>query len=264
MKWNKIFLSILIMGMVSACQKEHSIPPQLTADLSSAVLSDTNSISGNMESKGRPVRLNADDFVSGINNLYFPLKPGTIFKYKQFFRDGNDQGIENIQIEVTNNTKIIKGIICEIIHDQVFEKGILIEDTYDWYAQDKWGNVWYMGEDTKKLVEGNWITTGSWEHGVNGAVAGIIMLGHPEQHIGELYPQEYLKDSAEDKARVISCNSTASIQFGTFTHCVVTEETTRLSPGVKEYKYYAPGIGNISTILNIGGLEHEELVGILR
>ena len=115
----------------------------------------------------------------------------------------------------------------------------------------------------KKLIDGNWITTGSWEGGVNGAIPGIIMLSNPEKHIGQIYPQEYLKDSAEDKAKVISVNSTTSIQLGTFSNCVVTEETTPLDPGVIENKYYAKGIGNISTILNVGGAEHEELIKIV-
>ncbi len=233
-------------------------------DTASQNLTDATNITNASSRAADQQRRHIDpsDFVKGIDNPYFPLVPGTSFYYVQVFQEGNHSAVENIKIDVTYDTKVILGVCCEVVHDVVKEKGTLIEDTYDWYAQDKQGNVWYFGEDTKKLVNGTWVTTGSWEGGVNGAVPGLIMLAHPEQHIGQIYRQEYLKDSAEDKAKVISVNSTNTIQLGTYANCVVTEETTRLDPGVIENKYYAPGIGNISTILNVGGEEHEELVKI--
>jgi hypothetical protein len=188
--------------------------------------------------------------------------PGTSLHYIQLFKDNGESGIENIQIDDTYDKKIILGVNCKVVHDVVYEKGKLSEDTYDWFAQDKQSNVWYMGEDTRKWNGTTWVTEGSWEGGVNGAMPGILMLAHPENYINKVYRQEYYKDSAEDKAKVISTTTTTSIQLGTFSNCVVTQETSRLDPGVIENKYYAQGIGNISTILNVGGDEHEELVGI--
>src|SRR5205085_1841907 len=101
-------------------------------------------------------------------------------------------------------------------------KGKVTEDTYDWYAQDKHGNVWYMGEATRERTNNGWSTEGSWEAGVNGACAGIIMWAHPEQHIGEDYYQEYKKGEAEDQAKVISTDNTVDVAYGTFNNCVHT------------------------------------------
>jgi hypothetical protein len=240
---------------ITACQKEstRSVPPVTDASSANGLVSD-----------GALIQIDPNNFVMGIDNPYFPQVPGTTYYYKQVFKEDGDLGTQDIQVDVTHDTKVILGVTCEIVHDVVREQGKITEDTYDWFAQDKQGNVWYFGEDTKALEDGQWVTTGSWEAGVNGAQPGIVMLAHPEDHIGETYRQEYLKDSAEDRAKVLSVNSTTSIQLGTFNNCVVTQETTRLEPGVKEYKYYAPGIGNISTILNKGGFEHEELVKIVR
>jgi hypothetical protein len=254
-------LSACCAVFIMACQKVPLQSPPVT-ETNSQQLSDAQA--ADMDLSGNAmVHIDPDNFVTGIDNPYFPQVPGTTTYFKNVIKDGGIS-VENTQIDVTHDLKLILGVECEVVHDFVKENGILTEDTYDWFAQDKKGNVWYFGEDTKALVHGQWVTEGSWEAGVNGAQPGIVMLAHPEDHIGETYRQEYLKDSAEDQATVISVNSSIAIQMGTFTNCVVTEEFTRLEPGVKEYKSYAPGIGNLSTILNKGGNEHEELTKIVK
>ena len=257
-----LMLILLIAVSIPSCQKQTPLQSASANDAMLQSVTDASSMDSRTASVQRP-HINPSDFVDVVDNPYFPLIPGTTQYYTQLEKSGGKIERKDVQIDVTSDTKEILGVTCVVVHDVVKTKGQITEDTYDWYAQDKRGNVWYMGENTKKLIDGNWITTGSWEGGVNGAVPGIIMLGNPEKHIGQIYPQEYLKDSAEDKAKVISVNSTTSIQLGTFSNCVVTEETTPLDPGVIENKYYAKGIGNISTILNVGGAEHEELIKVV-
>ncbi len=185
--------------------------------------------------------LDPSSFSETIDNPYFPLIPGTTFTY----RFVNDEGVEEKVItEVTSDTKVILGINCVVVHDQEFEDDELIEDTYDWYTQDEDGNVWYMGEDTKELEDGEVVSTaGSWEAGVDGAVPGIIMLADPEP--GLKYRQEYYEGEAEDRGEVISLNNTITVPYGTFENCLKTRETTPLEPDVLEYKFYAPGVGFI-------------------
>jgi hypothetical protein len=253
MKAHQLFiLSACCAVFMMACQKESLQSPSVTtSQLNNAGLQDA------------PVS-DASGFSSKIDNPYFPVKPGTSFYYKHAEKDAGHIVIQNIQVDVTTDIKQIDGAPCRVVHDVVRERGEITEDTYDYYTQDTAGSVWYFGEDTKALVNGQWVTTGSWLAGVNGAAPGILMWAHPGDHIGETYRQEYLKDSAEDKGKVLSVSNTTTIQIGTFKNCVATEETTRLEPGVKEYKYYAPGIGNILTILNKGGAEHEELTKIVK
>ena len=246
-----LILSACLMICFLACQKD-SNQPQSSIDRAQR---NNEALSGGVD--GTP-------FGAKINNEYFPLKPGTTYFYKHIESDGGDLVKQSVKTIVTSDVKFIYGANCRVVHDVVFEGGDVIEDTYDYYTQDSAGNVWYYGEDTKALEDGQWVTTGSWLAGRDGAQPGIIMWAHPEDHIGETYRQEYLKDSAEDKGKVLDANSTVSIQLGTFKNCVATLETTKLEPGVKEYKYYAPGIGIILTVLNEGGAEHEELVKVTK
>ena len=93
--------------------------------------------------------INPSLFVEGIDNPYFPLVPGTVFRSVNLINDDGELSRENNIVTVTHDIKKILGVNCEVVHDIIKEGGELSEDTHDWYAQDKFGNVWYFGEDTK-------------------------------------------------------------------------------------------------------------------
>jgi hypothetical protein len=204
------------------------------------------------------LQLDPGNFVSVIDNPYFPLEPGTTFIYR-----GESEGTSTRDVmEVTYDTKVILGVTTTVVHDQAFEEGVLVEDTLDWYAQDKAGNVWYFGEDTRELDEnGNVISTeGSWEAGVNGAEPGIIMLADPKK--GDKYQQEFAADVAEDMAQVIGFEDGVCVRYGCFDNVLVTKEWTPLEHGVVENKFYAPGVGFIYSEMVKGGDEFSELVRV--
>jgi len=202
--------------------------------------------------------INPDDFVEQINNAYFPLVPGTTFVYEGVSEDG----FERDEMTVTNQTKNIVGVTCTIVWDRVWLNGSLAEETYDWYAQDKNGSVWYFGEDSKEIENGVVVSTeGSWEAGVDGAKPGIVMMGLPA--VGDVYRQEYYKGEAEDMAEVLGLNATASVPFMTYTNCLQTKEWTPLEPDITESKYYALGIGLVKESVINGGTGYMELVDII-
>ena len=212
------------------------------------------------ESRGKtsPLQIDPGNFVSVIDNPYFPLTPGTTFFYR-----GESEGVPTrIETTVTFDTKVILGVTTTVVHDQAFEKGVLVEDTFDWYAQDVDGNVWYFGEDTKELdKDGNVISTeGSWEAGVDGAEPGIIMEANPQ--VGDRYHQEFYRGVAEDQAKVLQLDASICVRYGCFDNVLVTKEWTRLDPGVVDNKYYAPGVGFIYEINVKGGDEFSELVRV--
>ena len=198
------------------------------------------------------------NFVAEINNPYFPLKPGTTFIY----RGETEDEVERNEVYVTDQTKEILGVTCIVVRDTVWdEDNELVEDTYDWYAQDKDGNVWYFGEDSKEYEGGKVVSTmGSWEAGVDGAKPGIIMLATPK--IGDSYRQEYYKGEAEDIAEVVSLDESVAIPYGLFTDCLKTKEWSPLEPDILANKYYAPGIGFVLEIMVEGGSERVELIDI--
>jgi hypothetical protein len=183
------------------------------------------------------------NFVSIINNPYFPLTPGTKFTYE----GQTANGFEHSEFAVTHQTKVILGVTCVEVRDTVYTDGKLTEDTLDWFAQDKDGNVWYFGENTHELEDGL-ITTidGSFIAGVNGDKPGIVMKAHPA--IGDFYRQEFSLGNAEDFAETISLTESVTVPTGSYNNCLKSQETTPLETDLLEYKFYAPGVGNVLTI----------------
>jgi hypothetical protein len=206
-----------------------------------------------------PVLPSSSDFVTRIDNKYFPLRPGTTFSFR-----GTQEGkASRVTVFVTHRTKTILGIRAVVVLDQVFVAGKREEKTFDWYGQDKHGNVWYLGEDSSDFVNGKWVRSdGSWEAGVDGAKAGIVMKANPG--IGDVYRQEYYAGHAEDFAKVLSRNKSVTVPYGSFEHALETSEWTPLERGVIEHKYYVKGVGNVRTIMVKGGSEEEHLVSIKR
>jgi hypothetical protein len=197
------------------------------------------------------------DFTTNIDNKYYPLKPGTTFLYKGKFHGSSERD----EMAVTSDTRRVMGVDCLVASDRVTEDGKLIEQTYDWYAQDKEGNVWYFGEHVTEYKDGK-VTghEGSWESGVHGAKPGLAMQADPK--VGDTYRQEYAKGVAKDKARVLSLDKSATVPYGSFDHVLVTEEFTPLEPGVIERQYYVAGVGDIIEATVKGQPERIELVEV--
>ena len=186
--------------------------------------------------------LDPANFVSVIDNRYYPLPVGRVLIYKGV-REGRKQ-IDTVT--VTKRTRVLEGITATTILDIAREpNGTLIEKTMDWYAQDKWGNVWYLGEDTKAYnPDGTVDTSGSWQAGVNDAEPGIIMEAHPK--VPDAYRQEFLAGEAQDTAWIVRRGGSLTVPYGTVKHILTSLEATVVEPGSYDSKIYAPGLGIVS------------------
>jgi hypothetical protein len=179
-----------------------------------------------------------NNFVAVIDNPYYPLPVGRTLVYSGI-KDGQTQ---RDTVTITNQTKVVLGVRATVVSDIADHDGALLEKTSDWYAQDKQGNVWYLGEDTVHyLPHGKTDTSGSWEAGVNGAQPGIIMEANPQ--IPDSYRQEYLAGEAEDTAWIVDRGTTLRVPYGRITNALTTLEATRLEPGAYDQKVYGPGVG---------------------
>jgi hypothetical protein len=205
--------------------------------------------------------LAAPKFTTRIDNPYLPMAPGSRWIYRETATDGT---VQRVVVKVTHRTRLIaNGVTARVVRDTVTEKGRLVEDTFDWYAQDRRGNVWYLGEDTKDYDNGKVVSTkGSWEAGVNGARAGLVMPAHPRP--GMQYRQEQLPGAAEDSARVLSIDDQAEVTAGHFKRVVMTKDWNPLDPKVLEYKLYARGVGLVLALTVSGGGDREELTSFTR
>jgi len=190
-------------------------------------------------------------------NTYFPLIPGVTRVYEA----EKEEGTEVIEVTVTDDTREILGIECVVVRDRVTLDGELIEDTYDWFAQDAEGNVWYFGELSMEFEDGELVgLEGSWEAGKDGAKPGIIMWANPQ--VGQVYRQEFLLGEAEDMGEVFALNQTATVPYGQFENCPVIKDFTPLEPDVAEHKYYAPGVGVVLE-RDLESGEQAELVDVI-
>jgi hypothetical protein len=207
-----------------------------------------------------PANLDPADFTTTIDHPYWPMQPGTTWIYTERDLDGSEQ---RVVVTVTDETKEISGIRARVVHDVVTEAGALVEDTYDWYAQDKDGNLWYLGEETKEYRDGKVASAaGSWQAGVDGAEAGIVLPADPS--VGMRYRQEYYEGEAEDAAEILSLDEWTETPAGAYDRLLLTKDFTPLQPDVLEHKLYARGVGPVLVLGVSGGTGREELVELKR
>jgi hypothetical protein len=200
----------------------------------------------------------AAGFTATIDNVWFPLRPGQSYVYQ-----GSTDGKPSIDtFEVTRETTMIDGTPCVVIHDTLTQGGKVVEETVDWYSQDRQGNVWYFGEDTRTLDSHGKVTSteGSWKAGVDGARAGIYMPGNPQ--IGQSLQQESYAGHAEDHFVVLQTSVPVKVPFGSFTGALLTAEWTPLEPAVLSEKVYVPLLGQVREFDLTGASEHLELARI--
>jgi hypothetical protein len=199
--------------------------------------------------------LDPADFVDRIDNPYLPLLPGASWTYEGV----SGGGPERVEVVVTPERKLILGISAVVVRDTVTVDGEVVEDTFDWFAQDRGGNVWYLGEAVQDFEHGTLVSTaGSWEAGVDGAVAGIVMPATPA--VGDAYRQELSAGEAEDMFEIVGIADTETVPAGRYERVVVTKDWNPLEPDVIEQKHYAPGVGLIAERKIAGDRGRAELV----
>ena len=211
---------------------------------------------GGLPQDAEEVELDPADFTSEIDNPWLPLRVSARWVYRETDAEGAEQRVE---VTVLDETRQVMGVEARVVHDVVTEDGELVEDTYDWYAQDADGNVWYLGEETKEFEDGKATTSaGSWEAGVDGAQPGVVMPAEPEA--GMSYRQEYDEGEAEDAAEVLSLDERVQVPLGSYDGVLMTKDYTPLEPDVLEHKFYARGVGLVLALAISGGSGREELL----
>jgi hypothetical protein len=207
------------------------------------------------------VTLDPADFSTRITNRWWPMQPGSRWTSRETDSSGARQ---KVVVRVTQRTKrIANGVTARVVRDVVTERSQPVEVTEDYYAQDRRGNVWYLGEDTAEYEDGKVVSReGSFEAGVDGAQAGVIMPARPRP--GLRYRQEHYAGHAEDRARIVSRHEQAGVPYGHFRDVLMTREDNPLEPRALEYKFYARGIGPVLAVSVSGGSDREELLRFRR
>jgi hypothetical protein len=203
--------------------------------------------------------VNAGQFDHPQQNPYFPLRSGAVSRYR-----GTEDGDRfRERVVVTGRTKVIQGVTTTVVSDILRRAdGTLAERTRDWYAPDNHGNVWYFGEATATYDEHGRVESreGSWQAGVDGAVAGTIMPADPRPT--DAYRQELYRGQAEDQAWIVQRDASTTVPYGTLHHLVRSFEWTRLERNVVSLKLYARGLGIVREKDMSGGNESFVLVSV--
>ncbi|GGI43831.1 hypothetical protein BCL57_000158 [Agromyces flavus] len=214
---------------------------------------------GDLPQGGETVELDPAEFSADIDHPYWPMEPGTQWEYREL--DGDGETLRVVVTATTDTREIANGVTARVVRDTVYQGDEIVEDTFDWYAQRDDGSVWYLGEDTAEFEDGEIATTeGSFEAGVDGAQAGVLLPADPKP--GQSYRQEYLEGEAEDEGEVLRVGERAEAPYGAYDDVLVTRDTNALEPDVVEYKFYARDLGPLLALDVAGGSGREELVDV--
>jgi hypothetical protein len=235
----------------------------IVAAASLAACGDDDDPGRGLPQGSEPVKLDPADFTTKIDNPYLPMPVGTRWEYRETDTSG---GRAKVVVRVTDETKeIANGITARVVRDTVTERGVPVEVTDDWFAQDGDGNVWYLGEYVTNYEDGKVADhAGSFEAGVDGAQAGIAMPANPQPGLG--YRQEYYKGEAEDRGEIVTVGEEqVEVPFGFYEKDVVmTRDLVPTEPRAQELKFYVRGIGSVLSVHTDGDGGRAELVAFKR
>jgi hypothetical protein len=193
----------------------------------------------------------------GGQNSWYPLVPGT-----QTLRDGSiTRGSRKLKhqlrVTVTDVTKEINGVRTVLVLDQDIDAGQVGETSVDYLAQDKNGNVWYLGSYTEIYEGGQFVNApDAWLAGENDSRPGIWMLADPKK--GMKFVQAATAEETI-RAEVADVRERKCVPFKCFQALAILEDGS-------EFKYFAQGVGHIATEPNYSGGEQEieELINVVK
>ena len=193
------------------------------------------------------LELDPSDFKNStdITNEWMPLKPGTRFVYEGTTVDDGEVLPHQVVITVTDLTKVINGVRSVVTWDLDYSDGELVEAEIAFFAQDKEGNVWRMGEYPEEYEDGEIVEAPAWIHGVEGAKAGISMMAKPQ--IGTpSYSQGWGPAvNFTDRGEVYKMGQKTSVPFGSYQDVLVIKESSEDEPNAFQLKYFARKVGNV-------------------
>jgi hypothetical protein len=195
-----------------------------------------------------------EDFSADITrNPYFLLPVGKSFVMEAKTEDG----VERTEIFIPGWTKTVMGVETLVYWDRVTLDGELIEDTRDYLAQGKNGDIWYFGEHVDNYEDGRLTDhEGAWMAGERGAEPGIWLKA--DAKVGDKYRQEYLKGEAEDEAEVIGTSESVEVPLGKFSDCIKTLDWSPLFPE-KAHKFYCRETGTVTLEVDLPDAESDEV-----
>jgi hypothetical protein len=194
---------------------------------------------------------------TGDLNKWYPLVPGTQTLRDGSITRGSRKLTHQLRVTVTDVTKEVNGVRTVLVLDQDIDAGQVGEASLDYLAQDKFGNIWYLGSYTELYEGGEFVNSvDAWLAGEKDSKPGVWMLTDPKEGMKFVQAQTSEETIRSEVAKV---NERKCVPFDCFKSLAILEDGS-------EFKYYGPGVGHIATEPNYSGgeQEKEELVNVVR
>jgi hypothetical protein len=177
-------------------------------------------------------------------NKWLPLVPGTQWVREGTVLFGNRKVPIQIVSTVTDVVRVIGGVKAVAVLDHNVEAGQVVQQSIDYFAQDKAGAIWTLGSITEQYEAGRFVDIDeAWLHGADGAKAGILMPANPTAKTPPwLIAQPPGADP--DAAEFVKLEPTKCAPFDCFQNVLVIREGKKTALD-NELKYYAAGVGLI-------------------
>jgi hypothetical protein len=174
-----------------------------------------------------------------VDNTYLPLIPGTQFIYQGVANRGGGLSDHKVIFTVTDLVRTINGVNTVVVWDRDINDGELKESELAFFAQDKEGNVWNLGEYPEEYKNGEFDGAPDvWITGEKDAQGGIHMLADPRE--GARYVQGIAPNiEFHDVAKVINTDK----ELNSYTDVLVTKEWDPQELPATQRKFHAPDIG---------------------
>jgi hypothetical protein len=184
---------------------------------------------------------------TNVDNKWFPLQPGMRWVYKGFTQEDDKRVPRRVVQTVTDLTKIINGVRTIVVWDVDYKGGELKESEIIFFAQDRDGNVWQLGELVETYEDADFVGGHTWIAGLDGARAGLMMKADPRPGTPS-YSQGYAPPPINwtDRAKVEQAGQKTCVPTGCYNDVlVIAESSKKEGPDAQQIKYYAPGVGYV-------------------
>jgi hypothetical protein len=189
---------------------------------------------------------NFGDNSTVIDNEWNPLQPGTFWAYEGTALDDNGEKIDRrIEFTVSDLTKEIDGVRTVVAWIVDYTNGDIVEKELSFYAQDKDGTVWYLGEHPEEYEDGEFVNAPTWIAGIEDAKPGIKMQADPQPGAGSIFQGWGPAVEWSDYGQVDAVGQKTCVPVDCYEDVLVIAESSLGEEGAYQLKSYARGVGNV-------------------
>ena len=242
-----LLIALLLMLLLAACGSNQAPDPSPTSPSPTAAPTAAPAANQGTESLVEPFdAVNFGDNSAEITNQWIPMKPGTRYVYEgTTVEDDGTVVPHRVEINITDLTKLVGGIRSRVTWDLDYGDGELVEAELAFFAQDKDGNVWRMGEYPEEYDAGELIANPGWIHGSQDAQAGIMMKADPQTGTPSYSEGWGPAVGWTDRGQVDALEQKVCVPVQCYENVLVIAETSQSEPDAYQLKSYAPGVGNV-------------------